>query len=76
MFNLKKAMVAGATFVLAAGIIAPFGASSVADAETATGFEYVKSVAADTISLVSTLLQMQVSTHWYSTGRAALGLQL
>lgn len=52
MFNLKKAMVAGATFVLAAGIIAPFGASSVADAETATGFEYVKSVAADTISLV------------------------
>lgn len=52
MFNLKKAMVAGATFVLAAGIIAPFGASSVADAETATGFEYVNGVADDTISLV------------------------
>lgn len=52
MFNLKKAMVAGATFVLAAGIIAPFGVSSVADAATDIGFEYVESVASDTISLV------------------------
>lgn len=50
MFNLKKAMVAGATFVLAAGIIAPFGASSVADAAI-TGYNFVNGVYADTIEL-------------------------
>lgn len=46
MFNLKKAMVAGATFVLAAGIIAPFG---VADA--ATDCTYVNSVENNTIDV-------------------------
>ena len=48
MFNLKKAMVAGASLVLAAGIIAPFGVSSVADAAT---HELVNTVEDDTIKL-------------------------